>query len=78
MEFREATDRLTGPSMVEIAAEMEKQGAGKASWLRQARVDPGSSSYRPPPEGWKQVLATLARERAEKLLSLAKELEESS
>lgn len=72
MDFVEATDRLTDcPSLRALAEEM---GAAHGS-IRQARLDPSSSSYRKPPEGWESAVAKLARERAAELVSLAGELE---
>ena len=44
--------------------------------IRQARLDPASSSYRRPPAGWESAIAKLARERAGELVKLAEELEE--
>ncbi len=43
--------------------------------IRRARLDPSSSSYRRPPDGWGPAIAKLARERAGELVKLAEELE---
>ena len=43
--------------------------------IRRARMDPSSANYRPPPDGWEQAIAKLAREKARELLGLAEELE---
>ena len=54
--------------------------ADAAGWtsvqtVRQARLDPSSTGYRRPPEGWEPVIAKLSRERAADLVKLAEELE---
>jgi hypothetical protein len=71
MDFKTATDRVAGCiSHAEIA-----QACGVSiQTIRQARMDPGSASYRNPPSNWKAVLAQLARERSEKLVDFADEL----
>jgi hypothetical protein len=72
MDFKDATDRLTaGLSHADIA---EAAGVSVQS-IRQARVEPGSPSYRNPPEGWREVLARLARQRAKELKALAEAVE---
>jgi hypothetical protein len=72
MEFKTATDRLAGCiTHAEIA---EACGVSIQS-IRQARMDPKSPSYRNPPEGWKAVLARLARERADQLSRFAASLD---
>ena len=72
MNFNEASDRLA-------AAKILKDIAGEAGvslgLVRQARLDPATSSYRSPPPGWEQAIAKLARERAGELVTLAEELE---
>jgi hypothetical protein len=72
MDFKDATDRLTAClSHADIA-----QAAGvSVQSIRQARVEPGNSSYRNPPEGWRQVVARLARQRAKELQVLAQSVE---
>jgi len=42
--------------------------------IRQALLDPTVVGYRRPPAGWNEVLARLARQRAERLLLLAEHL----
>ena len=73
MIFTEATDRLTAcPTHQDIA---EAAGWTSVQTVRQARLDPSSSSYRRPPDGWGPAIAKLARERAGELVKLAEELE---
>lgn len=72
MEFTEATDRLTAcPTHQDIA---EAAGWTSVQTVRQARLDPSSSSYRRPPEGWQRAVADLAEQRARELVDLAAEL----
>lgn len=68
MDFKTATDRVAGCiSHAEIA-----EAAGVSiQTIRQARMDPTSSSYRNPPAGWQGVLALLLRERARELQEVA-------
>lgn len=72
MDFKTATDRVAGCiSHAEIA-----DAAGVSiQTIRQARMDPTSSSYRNPPVGWRAVIARLVRERANELFELANSLE---
>jgi hypothetical protein len=72
MEFSEASDALTQrcPTLADIA----KEAGVSAGLVRQARLDPESSSYRKPPDGWEAAIAKLARERAAELVRLAEEL----
>lgn len=74
MDFKTATDQVAGCiSHAEIA-----EAAGVSiQTVRQARMDPRSSSYRHPPVRWKAVLADLARRRAHDLESFADSLESS-
>ena len=71
MDFRDATDELTRcPNLADVSRE-----AGVSDGLiRQARLDPKSTSYRRPPEGWQTAVGRLARERAAELVRLAEEL----
>jgi hypothetical protein len=75
MDFKTATDRVAGCiSHAEIA-----EAAGVSiQTIRQARMDPGSASYRNPPAGWQAVLVALARKRSEDLADFAKQLHASS
>lgn len=68
--FKRATDLLclTAPELSEILET-------PAQSVRQARLDEDNPGYRPPPSGWEEKLAKLARERAGELLELAEELE---
>jgi hypothetical protein len=72
MDFKTATDRVAGCiTHVEIA-----EAAGVSiQTIRQARMDPSSSSYRNPPAGWQEVLARLARERSRELAAFADQVE---
>lgn len=74
MDFKTATDRVAGCiSHAEIA-----EAAGVSiQTIRQARMDPHSSSYRNPPADWKSVLAELARKRSDELVGFAEELKKS-
>lgn len=73
MDFTTATDRLTAcPTHQDIA---DTAGWTSVQTVRQARLDPSSSSYRKPPDGWQAAIAQLARERAGELLELAEELD---
>ena len=44
--------------------------------IRQARLGPGTSGYRNPPENWPKVIRSLAFRRAKELVKLAQDLEE--
>lgn len=73
MDFKAATDRLMGAG---LNAQDIAGGLGLApQTVRAMRLDPSSSSYRSPPEGWREALGALARERGGLLLDFAKELE---
>lgn len=70
--FRAVTDRLLrGITLADLAQDL----GVSHGLLRQARLDPTSSSYRSPPNGWLQGAVRLARERAKELSKLADELE---
>lgn len=71
MEFKTATDRVAGCiSHTEIA-----EAAGvSVQTIRQARLDPSAPGHRPPPRGWQELLARLARERSADLTRFADEL----
>lgn len=72
MDFKTATDRVAGCiSHAEIAA-----AAGvSVQTIRQARLAPSAPGHRPPPAGWQDVLARLARERSQQLAQFAEEVE---
>jgi hypothetical protein len=72
MDFKTATDLVAGCiTHLEIA-----EAAGVSiQTIRQARMDPDSSSYRNPPAGWQGVLARLARERSRELTAFADQVE---
>ena len=68
----EATDRLTASRTL---SDVSGEAGVSDGLIRQARLDPTTSSYRSPPEGWEKAIAKLARERAGELLKLADELD---
>ena len=73
MDFREASSRAIAAciTLTDIGVEL-----GPApQTIRRARLDPKNRGYRPPPAGWEQAIAKLARERAGELVKLAEELE---
>lgn len=72
MDFKTATDRVSGCiSHAEIA-----EAAGvSVQTIRQARLDPSAPGHRPPPTGWKPVLARLASKRSRELAEFSIELE---
>jgi len=75
MDFKTATDRLTE----RVTADDIAQAFGVArNTIARARLEPTSSAYRSPPDGWQKVLARLARERSSDLTELAAELERST
>ena len=72
MNFKLATDRATGACITlrDVA------GAAGVSHnaIRRARLKRNGDSYREPPDGWEAAIAKLARERADELHKLAREL----
>lgn len=72
VDFKTASDRLR---KCHTLADVARVSGAAEPTIRQARLDPSSSSYRKPPEGWQAAIAKLARERAGELLELAEELE---
>ena len=66
-------DRATGAciTLADVAAAV---GVAAQS-IRRSRVDPSKPSHRPPPDGWREAVARLARERSARLAALAAELE---
>lgn len=73
MDFREAIDRLGERVTHEQAA--RALGVSVAS-VRQYRLLPEANAHRTAPNGWPNVLARLARARAQELNELAEKLEE--
>ncbi len=73
MDFKEATDRITGlrVTLDDVASSMARE----SSSIAKARLDPDSTGYRSPPPGWEAAIAKLARARAAELVELAEELE---
>jgi hypothetical protein len=74
MDFRAATAALMaeGVTLEEIA-----QALGVAyTTARAYRLEPSSTSFRAPPDGWEPALAKLAKTRGRALAKLAKQLEE--
>ena len=72
VNFIQATDALTGcPTHPDIA----KEAGVSVQTIRQARLAPDHPNNRPPPAGWEQAIANLARERAAELVELAETLE---
>lgn len=73
MDFKTATDRL---SAAKITADDIAEAFGVVrNTIARARLDPSSPAYRSPPENWAPVLARLARERSQHLITLAKALD---
>jgi len=71
MDFWEAMERLKrAVTDDEIAAAT----GVSTNTIRRTRADPSTRNYRPPPRGWRPVLARLAGERAKELLKLQEEL----
>ena len=71
MDFKKATDALCEAITHEDVAKAVKRSAQA---VRQARAAPGSNSYRPPPDGWREAVIRLAEARAARLQSLAAKL----
>jgi hypothetical protein len=70
VDFKTATDILTR----RITAEEIAEPAGVSiSTIARARLDPSTSVYRSPPEGWLEVLARLACERGSEFKELAEQ-----
>lgn len=75
MDFVEAMERLKRCiTDDEIAAAT----GVSTNTIRRTRADPSTRNYRPAPAGWQPVLAVLARQRAEDLSKLIRELEQSA
>lgn len=73
MEFGAATDRMMAAGVT--LQEMAKALRVAHTTMRAFRLDPGSDSYRRPPDGWKPKLAEFARRRGRALQHLANVLE---
>ncbi len=71
MDFKKATDALF--DRVDHAELAEALGVS-VPLIRQARLDSAAAAHRSPPEGWERAVTRLARDRAERLLSLAERL----
>ncbi|HEU4556463.1 MAG TPA: hypothetical protein VFS20_01395 [Longimicrobium sp.] len=72
MDFVEAMERLKRAATDD---EIATATGVSTNTIRRTRADPSTRNYRPPPAGWKLVLARLAGERAAELLKLQAELE---
>jgi hypothetical protein len=72
MDFVEAMERLKRALTDE---EIAAATGVSTNTIRRTRADPATRNYRPPPAGWRLVLARLAAIRAGELLALQKELE---
>lgn len=74
MDFREATRRLKdAPQDRDLA---EALGVAVQT-IRQARLPRDKPGHRPPPDNWREVIAALARERADELRTIADRLKAS-
>lgn len=74
MDFVEAMERLKRAVTDDEIAEAT---GVSTNTIRRTRADPSTRNYRPPPSGWRSVLARLARTRSRELALLADELEQS-
>lgn len=72
MDFKTATDRVTGACVT--LADVSAAAGVSDSKVRRARMDPKSSEYRSPPDGWQLAIAELAEKRARELVKLAEQL----
>lgn len=70
MNLREAMDVLS-VSSVELGERLDVPPQS----VRQARLDPQKDGYRPPPDGWRDVLADIARKRLPEMKRVLEELE---
>jgi hypothetical protein len=71
MDFKKATDALFD----RVAhAELAKALDVSVPLIRQARLGSDAAAHRSPPGGWERAVIQLARERAERLSSLADRL----
>lgn len=71
-DFKKATDELLDTfSHEELAMEL----GVSVPTVRQARLNQAARAFRRPPEGWEIKVSHLARQRAKRLLQLAKTLQ---
>lgn len=74
MDFKKATDDLLWTfSHTELA----KNLGVSVPTVRQARLDVAAKAHRSPPEGWESTVARLAKQRADALLRLSKQLQKA-
>lgn len=73
MDFVEAMERLKRSVTDDEIAEAT---GVSTNTIRRTRADPSTRNFRPPPAGWPQVLARLARSRSDEMALLADELEQ--
>ena len=71
MDFKKATDALFDRI---DHADLAKALDVSVPLIRQARLDSAATAHRSPPEGWERAVIRLAKERAERLSSLAERL----
>lgn len=71
MDFKRATDALFDRI---DHADLAKALGVSVPLIRQARLNLAATAHRSPPEGWEKAVIRLARDRAERLLSLAERL----
>jgi len=69
MTFRHATDIL-GLSASDLATEF----GVKPQTIRQMRLQPATTNYRTPPDGWEKKVVRLARRRHKELSELIDQL----
>ena len=72
MDFIQATDQLVKCHSQRDVSDVLGIDVQR---IRQARLGTEKAGRRPPPAGWEQAIAKLARERAGELVRLAEELE---
>jgi hypothetical protein len=65
MDFKTATDILGVP-----AAELAEAFGLEPQTIRQMRLAPDARGYRSPPPAWQEIVARLAKQRAEELTNL--------
>jgi hypothetical protein len=73
MNFKKATDALF--ERIDHA-ELAKALGVSIPLIRQARLDDSAMAHRSAPAGWEKAVTRLARDRAERLSKLAKQLQE--
>lgn len=72
MNFVEAMERL---KRAVTDDEIATATGVSTNSIRRTRANPSTRNFRPPPAGWRMILARLARERGRALNRLADELE---